>query len=81
MKDLVPLPVNEEVEGEPMKQRFFVTKNGKRFASVHAATSAEAIRIACRMTGRDPVDGEVETTDRPASGSSADAVDAADREE
>lgn len=35
-----------------MKIRFHVTEKGRAFASVHAGSADEAIRRACRMTGR-----------------------------
>lgn len=37
-----------------MRTRFEVSRAGKWFASVHAATEDEAILIACRMPGHRP---------------------------
>jgi hypothetical protein len=37
-----------------MKQRFNVSTDGKRFASIIAETAEEAVRMACRVTGRQP---------------------------
>ena len=50
----------DEEEETKMRLRYFVTEHGRRFASIHATTPEEAIQIACRMTGRDPMHCAVE---------------------